>query len=410
MQKGGIFYFVPTNQLADNGGGGNRDLKVNSSTTGGITITNLSDLTAELSDYHLDVGKTMGIRRVILGMRAAKVLGNTVSYRNSLNQETDVDHGFDGWELDSGQINVFAPDYNRILGIHQSLLGEATTESSSADRTYNHRQFLLVNLNFKSPVASTSTAQTKWTFATKVARESNGTYVVKDIGKVAFQTDEESWWVLTKITKVSSGSSYTPTWESQDKESQIIIGCLRNQTLLFPILSQNSDGTDTPFYAYMNQEHTFETSGFPLRDLKDQRALYDSFGDGALFGLGVEIAPFTGDTDPTFIPENYPQWNTEPFHGFSLGIFADADAINASGPYTVHDVGRRAYYLIDEFPFRATLINHNPVQFSFSPGAGRVVVNTPTDVPISWDGDISQGYLPGNGTFRVRPYYYRDAI
>lgn len=52
-----------------------------------------------------------------------------------------------------------------------------------------------------------------WTFANMAARTAAGVYVpVNDIGKIAYQSDEGSYWRLTLITIVGGGPTYTPTW------------------------------------------------------------------------------------------------------------------------------------------------------------------------------------------------------
>lgn len=49
-----------------------------------------------------------------------------------------------------------------------------------------------------------------WTFANAAARTANGTYVALDVGKVAYQADEGTYWRLTTVT--TPGPAATPTW------------------------------------------------------------------------------------------------------------------------------------------------------------------------------------------------------
>lgn len=313
--KTGILFFVPTAKIAGSdppGAEGSKDLKFFGPTSRNVdgnpsdfAIRNMSDLAAELSDQHLDVGKTMGIRQIIFESFATQIVSQKV---------TDLGGTYPilpppltsmflpgtpwllGTVLDSpggGLINgvpvlsqpnggVAWQAANAILEAARASAGAAQEQKiERRKRTFTPNQFLLLNLNFKSPIAQTSTAQIKWTFANKPAREANGSFIVKDIGKVALQDDEKSWWVLSALAPVGGGSTLKkPTWKSQDLRSQIVAGCFNNRIVLFFL----PDGASDPYYAFINSSKRFATVGNPPRDQKDERHLYDIRGDGDFYG------------------------------------------------------------------------------------------------------------------------------
>jgi hypothetical protein len=49
-----------------------------------------------------------------------------------------------------------------------------------------------------------------WVFANATARVANGTFAAVDVGKVAYQSDEGSYWRLLTVT--NPGAAATPTW------------------------------------------------------------------------------------------------------------------------------------------------------------------------------------------------------
>lgn len=331
--KTGILYFVRTEQLAGQeppptAGGqpkaGTKDLQffgpssrdIDGNPTNFI-IQKVSDIAAELGDYHLDAGKTMGIRRIIIESFSEQITSQGVTDLGGVGPQFPSDTtglllrtifppnlhfvyasvpdanngGGDAWQPIDDQWNAL-------------LDGAGSAQTQNIDRqkiTLTHKEFLLVNLTFKSPVAATKNPdQIKWTFGDQSSREANSSYVDKDIGKVALQTDDQSWWVLVSFTTVPSSTLKKPTWASQDQRSQIVESICNDQVVLFFL----PNGITDNFYAYINPiGKRFQTPGNPARDPKDQRALYDTFGDGSLVGsciLKGKRWNFDGVPEPSF--------------------------------------------------------------------------------------------------------------
>lgn len=411
-KKKGIILFKHTEQIAGLGDPPNRNLKfqrrIDPAGDDTLELLSMSDLEPDLADCHVDIGKTMGVRKIIIDVIETIDHGaNAVGFKNDGNpNESSPDTGFDAWVVASGQINnIVGPDYDDVSALDQSLQGTHVAETNVRHDEFTHDQFLLLNLNFKSPSAGTSVDQTNWTFGTQASREANGIYSDADIGKVAFQTDEESWWVLAsrKVVPNTNPVQSTPGWKSQDLRSQIVSGIVTSRPVLFFKPAPPDLGVSYPYYAYIESHKLkFQTGGHPPRDARDQRALYGQFGDGGFYGFLCIANQFGADgiDDPAFLGEgNAFWWATEDF-GSNLGVFADQASMLA-GSYDADDVGKQAIFLEGLFPIVATL---TALPNTFNIGAQPTRhLGDPVDHPFSWAGGGPSSLAPGSGVFRVRP-------
>lgn len=373
--KSGVFYFIPANQIAGGAEPGSKDMKfmghVSDQTEADpVTLQSISSLSAELCDQHLDVGRTMGIRRVILDTVETQAQGQQVSF---VDLETaghpEGSPGFSAWSARTTQGPGNA-EYDGVVSLFQSLDPPTVFVTATAHAEFSHEQFLLLNLNYKARLVQTPAAKIKWTFTSKAAREQPGIYLAEDLGKVSFQTDEASWWVLDNIEPIPSSPNYTPAWLSQDLKAQIAGGCLNQRITLFFL----PGGDSASFYPYISQFGRFALNAIvgagALRDKADQRALYNIVGDDAHTGW-LKLAEqfnYSPHTDPKFIWDGFPQpWLLTPERRYlgSLGLYSDFDAlITAASGFTPKDIDRSATYLDEQgFPYTVGLVSLSPVEF-----------------------------------------------
>lgn len=283
----GVLEFVYTGRIAGGPGETDVDLSFYGPTSFGGSSSNqlISTLAAELGDQHLDLGKTFGIRRIRLTYWSI-FLGGLVSQ------------------------DVFTRD-----------------------------QFLLLNLNFKSPVAQTPAAAVKWTFSSKSQRAAAGVFSDADLYKVALQVDEQSWWVLVGHTAVPEDTNVrTPIWESQDLRSQTVCGVIAWRPILFFLPT----GSHSPYRAYLDVYSVFPFPSTTQRNAKDQRILFsnernDSRATGMVRTDGAFDFFATYGGRLTYNRGSLPfVVGTQPDHIVYGELKA---AVAAKGPFALSDVG-----------------------------------------------------------------------
>lgn len=363
--KGGVLRFIPTYRIAGDRPEGEtgieKNLKFMDIFNEVSTILNISDLAGELCDSHMDLGETLGIRKLIFDIIEYQETGFITAawYPPWVDREGHNHASQHPIPLLGAPITLpgSAPG---LFALNQSLTETGgAIHSHTLHREYaredaeTDRKFLIVGLNFKSPVAQTPANKIKWTFPDETGREAVGVYSERDIGKVAFQTNEASWWALTGVTSVpvdpdgDPEAHFLPEWRSQDLESQIINGIFNARNVTF--FKPNSDGTDDPFYPYVQQNERV-IAGHPVAS-GDQRKLGDI---GAGFTAVAKATQFgvLGWPDPKvmfiFAFENWPA--IVPGQDFgSLGLFESRAAMLAA-PYLPSDVGRSGVYQAPDEP------------------------------------------------------------
>lgn len=377
-----------------------------------VTLQNMSTLIAELCDYHVDIGKSMGIRKIIITSVETQGQGQQVNF---VDLETTGHPESIGGFPPTGAL-VGDPEYDDLQALRSSLGPPFTFFTEEKSSEYNHDQFLLVNINYKSRLVQTPTASVRWSFGSKESREAPGVYSASDLGKVAFQTDEDSWWVLDNIEPATS-TNYTPRWLSQDLQAQIVAGILNQRVILFFL----PDGPSSNFFPFLSQFR----DEFLGREPGDQRALFDIYGDFADTGWMSPAAQFSypSHQDPQFIADSLPpNWPQIPDHDFgSLGLFPSLTALTAAG-FAVEDIGRSVSYKDEQgLPYTVALLAISPNEFTPPLPWTIQVAATPFEDHEFIYHELPPGQPPPNnyggtgnpdllGAFRVRSASYTGRI
>ena len=91
--------------------------------------------------------------------------------------------------------------------------------------------------NFQLTFATNGQYTLNWTFASMSARTATGSYAAADIGKIATQSDDGSYWLLSSVTGTSPNA--TPGWTAIGPPNGSVVGV----TLKFAPKLQSNNNT-----------------------------------------------------------------------------------------------------------------------------------------------------------------------
>jgi hypothetical protein len=347
-----ILRAIHKNDLAD----GNNFSFLQQPRSGPFVTKQLSDIAAAVADYHIDIAKTVGIKRVRVKITfdyfvAANqvlifsvmdgfgpfdnvilhgnvwsdpfVIGKTGSFFINTPIAWYRPGGYDTAE--GTQTSFPISPYNSTDPMSDSgITGDPPTTPSPniaptthhpIDRTFLKDEFQLVNLNFKEQLKLGVTPDYKiydYTYASETDRLAANGFVAADVGKLARQTatppiaGDTTWEIL------SIKPDTTAVWAirtSSDDKAQIDGGCMFSRPVL--IFTTGSDGTysedifqlfpsyTSPDQDWWNDRITYPS--IPAHDAKDERLEWIDYPALAINGLtpyDVYAGGYDRSTDP----------------------------------------------------------------------------------------------------------------
>jgi hypothetical protein len=230
-----------------------------------VQIIHFSDIAAHLADYHLDIGRTLGIKRLKVELIYTQTV--TDEYRAVVYHYYDPeDPAADG----SGFVTLtgdFGEGFGPTHSTHPGAFPDASevVNDFSLVREFGPDEFLLLNLNFKNHRVGRATAgeaeptSVSYTFADAAGRVATGAYTTADLGKVAYQADNDTYWLLLGLAGTA------PLWqitEGPEHRADIAAGVLFNRPVCF-------FGIDAEDYDGVHTEGAFSLHGWYMSPAKD---------------------------------------------------------------------------------------------------------------------------------------------
>ncbi len=312
--KPSVLVFVPHDQI--------KDLKYARIGSGSNpTFHKISDIQAVMSKQHLDIGRTMGVKKVKVQAR-----------------------------------------FGGIVAEHTFELGE----------------FLFINLCYKAAVVDPVPT---WSFTNAAAREAPATYVKDDIGEIAFQLDDESSWEL--VSYETEGSTTTPTWKAFSiKKAELAASIFTYSPMLFfaPYGLDQGTYSQNGFNFYASGPDPVSTDGRAFKTSFISRLIVDLPGTGwrpawiESYRYNTPIYARPGILGFQKMTTNYVQWEL-PVHN-DTGVFA-VDG-GPSPDVTEADIGRVLEQELQDEDANGVLVgmgifyhwilrNHSPKTWQFLP-------------------------------------------
>ena len=307
----------------------------------------LSDIVANVADYHIDIAKTVGIKRVKIEIvfdhyvAATQVLIFTVvdGFGPFDNVVITSDFGTDNlgktgsffintptaWYRPGGYDSAYGtqtafpirPTNSRdpmadsgicVAGDPTPSPGTTGPTHHPVNKTFAADEFQFVNLNFRSNPRFTY----DYTYASEATRlAATGFTDPDDIGKVARQTDTKTAWELLAVNPDTSGVWAIRT--SADDKAQIAGGCMFSRPVLI-FVAGSADGTYSEdifqlFPSYTSPDHDWWNNrvsypSIPAHNAADERLEWIDYGNAFTSSPFVPYDVYSGGYDRSTDPDS----------------------------------------------------------------------------------------------------------